>query len=460
MKRLNIIDTVFLQIETREQLMHVASVLILKKPESYDGDYFKDLVTGMRQVKQFIEPFNQKLKYPPFKLGLPHWVVDDNIDLDFHIRHSAIPGPGTYEQLYTLISRLHSSLLDRSRPLWEFHIIEGLEGDRFAIYFKVHHACIDGLGRMKAIQRILNTSPENRKIRAPWQAVPDEKKDNNEPVEQAFLERIKAQISTVPELINLLLRSTGYLTEPHKMKAPLPFNAPVSSINVVTSAQRRFANQDLPLADIKQIGKTMGATVNDVVMVICSGALRHYLLKHHDLPEKSLIAFVPVSIQTQSKGHVSNQLSNILCKLGTDVADPLERLRIIVESSKEGKEKISGLSKEAAQNLMLILQSPMFTIQLLQMQNQTVPAFNLVISNYPGPKEQLYLNGATMEAIYPVSFLFGGQGLNITVTSYHGKLCFGLLACRDGIPKIQELAKYLSESFEELKRAVYGTTGM
>ncbi|MBK7001307.1 MAG: wax ester/triacylglycerol synthase family O-acyltransferase [Rhodoferax sp.] len=446
-KRLSPMDTVFLIMESPQNLMHVASMLTFQLPPQADRQaYCRQLMAHLVRHTHYAEPFDQKLAYPFLGMGAPSWVEDTQFDLENHVHHLAIPAPGGPRELTSLVARLHSTMLDRTRPLWEFHVIEGLKNNRFAIYFRIHHSCMDGLGRMKVIRSMLSTSADEGFKNAPWQGNGQRwKADPPQPLDttlkNAFI-GLANQLKIVPELASLGV-SRSIL---HQSAAPMPFDAPKTRINKASKGQRRFAYADLPLSEVKQLGKMVGATVNDIVMSVCAMALRNYLLELNHLPDKPLIAFVPVSLRSNSH-EGGNQLSNILCNLGTHIPDLRARLDLIKQSSSEGKEIIRKLSREAAQTLTFILQSPGMVFQLLKLSGVLNPAFNLMISNYPGPAEKLYLGSATLESLFPVSFLFNGQDLNITITSYVDALQFGLVGRSDGMFDMVRLASHIQHAF-------------
>lgn len=437
--------------------MHVSSLLIFKYPAKPDSSSFlKEIINSFRNVSSFVHPFDKKLQYPIIgNIGTPSWTVDPDIDLHYHVRHSAIPSPGGEAELNELVSRLHSTMLDRNRPLWEFHLIEGLADNRFAIYFKVHHACFDGVGRMKVIRRALHTSIENKNIHAPWQkSSAEEKIETNETSWTDSLKNTYKELTAAPEFLGVVLKTLNQsIFKINKSDIPLPFEAPETIFNKETTGHRKFAHCNLSLSDVKKLGKSIGATINDIFMAVSAGAIRKYLLDKNSLPTSPLIAFVPVSVRTKGDDG-GNQVSNILCNLGTQIEDPIERLNTICKSSKEGKERLGLLSTEAAKQMTVFLQAPALALQLLELSTSLRPSFNLILSNYPGPLEQLYLNGASLEAIYPVSFLFGGQGINITMTSYRDSLNFGIVTCRKSVPDADKIAGFIPEVYNELKIAL------
>lgn len=431
--------------------MHVAGLQLFSFPEDASPKYISELAQQMRDCCSPVRPFNQRLTY---RFGQPFWAEDKHFDIDAHFRHEALPKPGRIRELLALVSAEHSNLLDRERPLWEAHLIEGIRGRRFALYTKVHHSMMDGIAAMRMGMRALSTDPNERNLPPVWAHQHKQRSMPRGPVEtMSGLAKLTAgmskQIATVPalarEVYSVMQKAK---TDPNYVSI---FQAPQSQINERITGSRRFAAQSYSLPRIKRIGKAFGCTVNDIVLAICSSALRDYLISQNALPDKPLIAMVPISLR-QDDSTEGNQIATILANLGTHIADPANRLRIIKASVEEAKARYRQMSAEEILNFTALMLAP----TLINLMTGLVPgmqAFNVVISNVPGPKEPLYWNGAKLEGMYPVSIVLDRIALNITLTSYGDQLEFGLIGCRRTLPSMQRMLDYLENGIRELEVA-------
>jgi len=459
MKKLTIIDAAFLQIETPETPMHVGGLHIYQLPEGGESGFVLELLRRFVSGQEFAPPFNQKLQYPFLKLGLPVLVEDQSFDLSYHIRYRQLPQPGSMEQLLALVSSLHENLMDQTRPLWECHLIDGLEGQHFAIYFKMHHCILDGVGGMKILEKCLSQSPTIHELTLPWEfSEHKKKKSRSKPGLPTQIYRMigfaTSQVKAVYDLTGALWHTGLQSLKRGETTLPLPFLCPKTAINQAVTAKRCFAVKTFSLESFKRLGKAAQATVNDIVIGVCAGALHRYLKGVNQLPDKPLVAMVPVSIRPKDSDDAhGNQVSAILCNLGTHVEDPVQRLQIIKDSSTEGKAIQNNLSSQAAQEYAMTGGAPILAVQLLHLSTYLNPPFNLVISNVPGPRSPMYMQGAHLLNIYPVSALYKQQNLNITVTSYQDSLDFGLIACRDFLNEVDRLAMYLGDALDELNSA-------
>ena len=462
-KRLSPMDIAFLQFESQNSPAHVASLQIFELPKSYKngkGNFYHDLLDAFADYTTVEEPFNLKLNSPKVfsDRQLPVWVKDDAFEIDYHIRYAGLPRPGRMDQLLKLVERLHGRLLDRTRPLWEIYFIEGLEGDRFALYCKVHHAVVDGVGGMKMMDRALSSSADELPRLAPWQhkEPPSRQKppaDANDAM-SSLAQTVAEQLNALPELGKLLgdlVRQPLGLSD---RQGSLPFTAPRTLFNRPVGQHRRFVTQTIDLNRIKAIGQARDATVNDVVLAVCSGALRRYLTRRKKLPTDALLTSIPVSIRRDDDGARGNQIAMILANLATNVPNPVERLEAIKASTADAKNELRALSRTTANNFTMVMNGLVLGAQALGLDERLSPAANLVISNVPGPKEDRYLMGARLVANYPVSVLVDGLALNITLLGYKDQLDFGYIACRDAMPDIDDLVDDMSASLEELEQAL------
>ena len=452
MRPLHPIDFIFLSLEKRQQPMHVGGLFLFQIPENAPASFIQNLVADIRNSKSIpIPPFNNKLN------GL-FWDEDEEFDLDHHFRHIALPQPGRILELLTYISQEHSSLIDRAKPLWTCHIIEGIEGNRFAMYFKIHHAMVDGIAGMRLVEKSLSQDPNAKSIVPPWCVEGPRAKRLKEPNVSRFkkiMNGVMGQLGSTPrvmyELSQTVMKDMG--RNPDYVSS---FQAPSSILNQRVSSSRRFAAQSFEFDRLRHISKSLGVTINDIVLAICSGALREYLLSQDALPKKPLIAMVPASVRDDDSS-MSNRITMILANLGTHKEDPLERLAIVRRSVQNAKEKFKRMNS----NQILNYSAFVYSAAGLNIASGLLPkrqAFNLVISNVPGPREPLYWNGARLDALYPASIILDGQAPNITMTSYLDKLEVGLTACRNALPKMQNLLTHLEEEIQRFE-AIVGVEG-
>ena len=378
---------------------------------------------------------------------LPMWTIDYDVDLDYHVRHLALPRPGGERELGTLVSRLHSQKLDRSRPLWECYVIEGLERGRFAIYTKIHHAIADGVTAMRLLTQCLSERADSH-VSPPWEYIAPQAKRAASASEGFSFQR---DLLTLPARVNSLAQAARASFE-EKMTAGA-VKAPYSALNVPISGQRRFSTQQFDVARLKALSKVADATLNDVILALCAAALRRFLQESNTLPKAPMIAGIPVSVRSASAVEHANAVSMIFSELGTHIADPRLRLDKIRDATAHAKACLHELPKAALGPYTGLILAPMAAQIMLGLAGRVRPYFNLTVSNVPGPTRPLYLNGARQEAMYPVSNPFNGQALNITVTSYAGTLNFGFTGCRDALPHMQKLAVYAGEALPELEAA-------
>lgn len=447
-------DAAFLLGETRNTPLHVAGLNVFKVPRGAPAHYTSQLYRWLRRQPVTAEPFNYQLTGGLAGKLLPSWEIRDDVDLDYHLRFSALPHPGGERELGVLVSRLHSIPMDLARPLWEYHLIEGLAGNRFAVYLKLHHALVDGIRAM----RLTALSVDGPQGFAPpiWAAnLGDEfaHRTSTNPLLGRVAALLRDEISALPSLgrgLAATAKAAAHISEDPDFASIT--EAPRTMFNVRIGAQRRVATQRVSLERIKAIGHATGGTVNDVVLAICSGALRRYLQARGQLPERSMIAVVPVALSRNEHDAAGNAVSTVLVRLGTDVADVRQRFEIVRRSSLAGKAHLKQMTRTAVLQYTMITASPVLLEAWLPGVLAAVPPlYNVLISNVPGPQQKLHFHGAELEAWYPVSQIGQGQALNITVLSYAGELAFGLVACPDRVPSVQRLAIHLLEALEELE---------
>jgi diacylglycerol O-acyltransferase len=447
----------FLMAENRRMPMHVGGLQLFRRPEGAGRDYVTELYHQMRDVDAIAPLF---LKHPKRSLrtaGQLVWVEDEQFDIEHHVRHSALPKPGRVRELLDLCSRLHGTRLAPERPLWEAHVIEGLRDGRIAMYTKIHHALVDGVSAMRLLQGVLSTDPDKRDMPAPWALRPRAVKDppNADEVTGSALRTalgISAEAAGLPgAMVRTLRRSVRNET------SALSLYAPRTILNQSITGSRRFAAQDWPVERMRAIGKATGTTINDVVLAMCSGAMRTYLSELDALPDSTLVSMVPVGLNAKQSQLASteggNAVGSIMVKLGTDLDDPADRLAAVHTSMREGKEALSSMTPVQILAMSALGQAPAILTPLLKMQGLVRPPYNLIISNVPGPRTTHYLNGAQLLGTYPLSIPIDGMALNITCTSYDGKMCFGLTGCRRTLPHLQRLLTHLDDELTALEKA-------
>jgi len=456
-------DKGFLLAERRETPMHVGGISLYELPKGADTqEFLGSLADNLKDIDEFMPPFGDRLKMGLLgSAGNTYWEPDPNLDLDYHIRHSALPEPGRYRELFTLVSRLHATLLDRSRPLWEMHLIEGLQDRQFAVYNKTHHAAVDGARSIHISRSMLSTDPNFIAQDSPislnsWRRYRENlKQDGRSRPSDAqvrnVIEALKSTFDSGAQIYGAARRITQAWTGKDDLLLPF-LRVPPSAINTSVGGARRFVAQSWPFARIRAVAKAFDGTFNDAVLAMCGGALRTYLVNHAELPQDSLKAMVPVSVRTEGDLDSSNAVVTISADLGTAIADPVKRFAAIVASTEAGKALYSDMSSSEAQLFGLLLASPAMLIMPLGLASR-LPPFNTVISNVPGMRETMYWNGAKMIGNYPASIITEGIAMNITLVTYDQNVDFGIIACRRSMPQVQRVIDYMEEALSELEDA-------
>ena len=474
MKHLSIVDGAFLHMESAEMPMHVGSLNLFEPPAGYCGEGFYEQVKAhVARRMHLAAVFTRKLALMPFDLANPVWIHDDDIDLDYHVRYMVLPKPGTMAQMEALAARLHSMLLDRSRPLWEFYIIEGLADGRIGFYGKVHHAAVDGQAGVALATSLFDITPEPRAVKPPREARANTYQLG---VAELLAAALTNQIQQVVQSVKLVPKivATAYSAAQEAIaarrgesdddraarkaeKAPTRFKlAPATPFNHSITNQRSFAAVSLPLPEVKAIGKAVGASINDVVLWLSSTALRSYLKEGRELPDKSLVAGVPISLRQEGDTTANNQVAGTLIDLGTEIADPAERLKAIKRGTAAMKKQM-GAFRSAIPTDFPSLGSPWLISGLASLYGRSRIAdwlrfANVTISNVPGSRVEVYMCGARMLEYYPLSIVVHGVALNITVQSHVDQLCFGLIACRRAVPDVGELGNDLRRAMATLRQ--------
>ena len=462
MKRLGALDKAFLLAESRETPMHVGGLSLYTLPEGADDEAFlASLADNMRDARELLSPFGDRLHTGRLGLAGPaEWEPDPRLDLDYHVRHSALPKPGRYLELFTLVSRLHGTLLDRNRPLWEMHLIEGLRDRQFAVYTKTHHAAVDGARSIHISRAMLSADPAARLRESPlsldtWERYKAGLKRERR---SGYSDR---ELRNVAELLKQRFDSGASLFNAVKGFAEawtgrggdlgMPFlRVPSTSLNERIDGARRFVAQSWPFARIKAVATALDGTFNDAVLAICSGALRQYMQTHDELPDESLKALVPVSLREAGDLESGNAVAAITADLATSEADPERRLRAIQASVRAGKAYFGAMSPAEIQLFTVMTQLPNLVLVPLGLISK-LPPYNVAISNVPGIGETMYWNGARMDGNYPVSIVTHGMALNITLVTYDRNVDFGIIACRRSLPHVQRLIDYMEDALQELE---------
>lgn len=490
MKQLSGLDTSFLNMETSTSFGHVSSLSIYGRPDDPDFDPYEAFRAQLESKIPKIDPFRRRLVEVPFGLDRPYWINDPDFDIDFHLRHIAVPAPGDEQRLGDLVGSLIGRPMDRSRPLWEVYVIEGLEGGDFGVLTKLHHATIDGAAGAEMLTMILDPDTDEE---------PDTWTAESMPSATTLLARTAVELARTPaKAIRLQVRALsemgqvtntkGFNDLADRMREGLPgpagsavrkmigaektssvdqppllpvLGGPRTPFNATITAHRRFAYRSAKLSHIKAIKNASGATINDVVMAVCAGALRRYLTDHDALPEENLVAMVPVSIRTgEETDKWSNRVSGIFAELPTSTEGPVDRIHAAHDAMMVGKGQFDLVPADILLE-MSELAPPALAIRAAQVAartriaDRTNPPANLVISNVPGPRNPLFLRGgAPLKHYYPVSTIVDGQGLNITVQSYVDTLDFGLVSCRELVPDLWTLVDYCIEEISILAEAL------
>jgi WS/DGAT/MGAT family acyltransferase len=476
MKALSGLDGMFLHLETPEAPMHVGSLALLDLPKGYRGDFLEDVKRLYARRIPFVPVLSRTLVELPLRMANPVWVQASTVDLDRHIRRVVLPRPGTQEQLEACVGRLHSKLLDRTRPLWSVSIIEGLKSRQVGYYTCIHHAVLDGQAGVELTQALYDFTPRVRRVvpvpgrkagrsgEHPWPGALVAGALRHDAAQYAkFLKSLPDLTKTIAALrraVRSYEAGAGDGAAPASSRRPArrPHTfAPRTPLNVAISAERGFAGVSIPLAGVQAIAAAHDAKVNDVVLAICSGALRRYLGRHGGVPDEALIAAMPISLREPgSRTEFTTQATMVRVSLATDIKDPVRRLQAIRDASNAAK-STSGRGKSIVPMDFPTIGLPWVVHALASMYgrygiaNLAPPLVNLVVSNVPGPPVPLYFAGARMAKYWPISIVQHGLGLNITVESYAGALGFGVITASEAVRKPRRVAEALVAAYQQLR---------
>ncbi|MRK02974.1 wax ester/triacylglycerol synthase family O-acyltransferase [Aeromicrobium sp. S22] len=449
-------DSMFLLAESRDQPMHVGGLQLFVPPEDAGPDYVSETVASFRDLGEVSPLFRKRPAEPVGTLGNTWWAADETIDFDYHVRHSAVPRPGRIRELLQLTSRWHGSLLDRHRPLWEAHVVEGLADGRIAVYTKVHHSMLDGVSALRLIQKTLSADPDARDCIPPWGVMPHGGGGSKRGLDPMGLLRTGAgALGDIAGLVPASLRIGSQVLRDGDVTLP---RAPKTILNGPVGGSRRFAAQSWEIERIQRVAKSSATTLNDVVLAMVSGALRQYLLEQHALPDDPMTAMVPVSLSlragsAEEDSEPGNATGAIVVNLATDREQGASRLEEIAYSSRQAKKIMGDLTPTQILAFSALQVLPLALGPVPGFVKYTHPPFNVIVSNVPGPKEPMYFNGSRLDGLYPVSIVLDGQALNITLTSRDKYLDFGLIGCRASVPHLQRLLLHLESSLAELEQS-------
>lgn len=456
-KRLSPIDTAFLLMERRQQPLHVGALALFQPPSDAPPDFAGQLAERLRHETQAAAPFNRRLGGG---VALKYWIEDPDFDIAHHFVHLALPKPGRIRELLAMISRVHSAHLDRAYPLWRTYLIEGLEDGRIALYSKIHHSLVDGVAGIRLMMKSMAaTVEESRRVPAPW-GVRTRKSAFAPPLPiptpgagsfNALMRLAGSGYESVPAVYRQLRQTFRDARQQHP-EALTSLQAPRCILNQKVCGSRRFAAQSYATPRIKAIAQAFGATSNDVVLALCGGALRRYLLDLNALPERPLIAIVPVSIRRDDSDS-GNEVSFALASLATHLADPVARMQAVKASMDYAKARFREMSPAQVLAYSAALLTPGALAWLTGLDRKSTIA-NTVISHVPGPRQPMYWQGCRLDGLYPASLVLDDFALNITLISRHDFVDFGIIACRKNLPRVQRLLDHIEEALVELEGAV------
>ena len=450
-------DALFLVAETPNRPMHMGALALLSPPDGAGRTFVRDTFAAALDRDRVAPLWRRRPRRSLSSLGQWYWHTDAEVDLDYHVQVSALPRRAGGNMLWDMVSELHAEVLDLSRPLWQMHLIEGLPDGQYALYIKTHHALADGVSTMRLLRRTVSWDPDRRGMPALWEASPHPQGDDTiaaprvSPLAAArWMLGAAGDIAGVPPA----LADTAWRAL-RRRGGPLTLTAPDTPFSAAIDGTRSFAGCAFPIERLRLVAKHTDATLNDVVLAMCGGALRRYLLARHALPAAPLMASVPVSLRGDEPVGApdpmpGNKIGALACSLGTHLADPAERLAVVQASMRQGKAALAGRSRLQVLAMSAVGATPLALTMTLGRTPGPLRPPNVMISNVPGPKDPLYWNGARFDALYPLSVIADGQALNITCTSFNDQISFGLTGCRRVIPRIDSIADALGRELDLL----------
>jgi diacylglycerol O-acyltransferase len=455
MHRLSMMDDTFLRFESRRQPLHIGVLMLFEPPKDAPADFAAQLVERLRQSTHAKAPFNHRLVK---RRGLHYWEEDDEFDLAHHFIHTSLPKPGRIRELLAMVSRVHCGHLDRAYPLWRVYLIEGIEDGRFAVYLKIHHSMVDGVSGMRMLVEAMSDDPEaSKKLPPMWEVVRPKSHAQPLPVPTPAVGSMSALRSLIRErkFMPLVRELRGAIRDFREQHPGFVAGgqAPRSIFNQKVSATRRFAAQSYSMPRIRAVARAYEATVNDVVLAMCGSALRRYLAEINELPDRSLVAAVPVSTRKKGDKGLGNEVSFTMTYLATDIDDAAERLNVIKRCMDYNKQRMQKLSPGQLTAFAALMLMPGALNEVVGFRKDLTLG-NVVVSHVPGPRQDMYWQGAKLSGIYPASLLIDQGNLNITLVSRHDFIDFGLIACRKAVPHMQKLLGYLEDALVELEATI------
>lgn len=466
MERLTGLDATFLYLENPSMHMHVGMVSVFDTSTVPGGYSFEKTRALIESRLPLIPLFQRRLVTVPFNLHHPIWVTDPDFDLEHHVRRVAVPAPGGIRELCEVAEDFLSRPLERSRPLWEMLIAEGLEDGHIGVMAKVHHSSVDGVSGAEMMVHLFDLEAEPEEKELPPRLEKERVPSDVELVGYAAASIARQPLRlarVVPATVRSVVNLVRFRRESEGRGMATPFSAPRTPWNGAITGHRKIAVSNLVLDDVKHVKNTFGTTVNDVVLALCAGALRRYLDRKGMLPDDPLMAVVPVSVRTEGK-EGANQVSALFTSLATDLDDPVERLRAISEVTKDAKEEHKAIGADMLQDWAEFAAPAVFArasrvYSSMKLADRHRPVHNVIISNVPGPPFPLYFAGAKLAMLCPLGPIMEGAGLNITVLSYMDSIDVGLIGCRELTPDLWDMADDFNESMEELKKAAAAHSG-
>jgi WS/DGAT/MGAT family acyltransferase len=448
------LDLMFFLTETVDNPRHVGSVLVFRKPRGRRATVVQEIVDAYRRA-QPVAPFN---RIPLFrKTGMPLWQEVEQFDASHHIRHIALPAPGSNQQLHELIADLHAPILERHRPGWKLYFIDGLAGDRFAVYHKCHHALVDGESGMAVLRQSLATSAADRTIRT---TIGLQRPMRPRPAPHGMQEMLEREARRLARRSYSIGFGSLYLAEqalaalrgytPGKRRA---FTAPLTPMNEPIYNSRSITHTSLPLAGIKAIAHARDATVNDVMLCVVDAAVNRYLKARRRTPDRPLVALCPVSLREGEAAEATTNVSAIWPPLGPVSAPIDRRMRTIAASTRAAKAELKTLGKDVAYAYAVMAFAMSETLTIARPESWGFLPANMLVSNVRGPERPMFLNGARLEALFPVSTLIVGIGLNVTFMSYAGQVVLGMTANGSALPEVESLGRYVDDAYAALEQA-------
>lgn len=438
-------------LETPDTPTHIGSLQIYAPVKGTREQIVQRILEAYR-ASEVAEPFNYVPVFPAF--GLPKWAIVDHIDPEYHVRHAALPRPGSRDQLIGLVMDLHAGMLDRSRPGWVTYVIDGLEGGRFAIYWKVHHAYIDGASALLRADAITARSAEDLEVRPIWAPLFDEGDRPGRPQGVNIASALGAGAAAATQLIAAMGRNLMQASGRLRRESPLPFSAPRSMFNAPVHATRRLGVGSVALDRLRTVAKQESVSVNDVALALVGEALERYARAHGEMPGKALVAACPMSIRKEGDTSASTQIAAISIKLGEPGSPIVERLRQVNASSCDAKEEARSMSREALVAYLLLTAGSADLLGKSPLGEYVPPVTNVNVSNVAGPAYRCFLGGAEMTASWPVSTLAGGTAINITFGSCTGRMDYAVISDAIAIPEPQDIADYIELALQELENAL------